>query len=186
MLFLFLAGMLGCVPRYYVPTPADGISIEQKYAVIRTDSLEIAVRPDIYPPSVGGNNGSYFSIWFQIRNIGDKQYQLPQNSFSVLSDGKQYDYIPLQYILADMSTNYLLSQPVSNDFTESPSVFPSELDKQSEQVLNLINSYLSFGSLVRGGRKEGYLYYDREILGDKQILIDVFGRQIEFIWGEGH
>lgn len=169
-----------CSVGYYIPISSDKVTTEDRYAIIRTDSLLIAVRPYYYPDTGNSYSSRFFSIYLQVRNNSSQNRVLSPGSFSILADGRQFDYIPLQLILSSTQSSLFLDQ--GNWFAE-PSLFPDTTDpyeKDREHALELINNYFSFGDLIPGGRKEGFLFYNRDLQNKRQITIDVFGTPVSF------
>lgn len=179
MLLLVLLALSACVPRYYVPVPGNGISKEEQYAVLRTDSLMVAVRSQAYP---GGNDFSnrFFCIRVVVRNLGTGVNKLGTNNFSILAKGRQYDYIPLQYVLSNLQTSYLLE---NGNMIDDPFALQltNEQERQQEYALELMSEYFAFGDLLPGGSKEGYLFYDKKILSSDAFSIDLMGKRVDFV-----
>lgn len=176
-----LLAITACVPRYYVPIPGEGISREEQYAVLRTDSLLVAVRPQAYPGGGSDFANRFFSLRVVVRNLGTSVKQLGQNNFSILAEGRQFDYIPLQYVLSNLQTSYLLENGYVVDDPFETALLPNDQDRQQEYALDLMAEYLSFGDLLPGGRKEGYLFYDDKVGSAESFSIDLMGKRVDFI-----
>ncbi|HRY83522.1 MAG TPA: hypothetical protein P5533_02695 [Candidatus Cloacimonadota bacterium] len=177
--FLFL--LTACVPRYYLPVPGDGISREDQYAVMRTDSLLVAVRPQAYPGAGNDFANRFFSLKVLVRNSGSLVKQINPNNLSILAKGRQYDYIPLQYVLANLQTSYLLEGGNVMEDPFAPQLLPNDQVRQQEYALELTGEYFSFGDILPGGRKEGYLFYDKKIGSSATFSVDILGRRVDFI-----
>lgn len=184
ILLILLIGISGCAQRYYIPVPAQGVSSEGKYAVIRTDSLIIAVRPNVYPNLSSDFTSNYFSVWYQVRNAGEAARNLPKESLSVIADGRQYDYVPMELVLAGFYAGAIFDRKDEGNVGFDDLLLPLKPLKDTEQSIYLVRNYLSLGNLVAGGHKEGYLFYDRNIHGSRNLVIDVFGKMVEFYWGK--
>jgi len=176
-----LLAITACVPRYYVPIPGDGISREEQYAVLRTDSLLVAVRPQAYPGGGGDFANRFFSIRVIVRNLRTRTMHLGSNSFAILAGGRQYDYYPLQFVLTNLQTSYLLENGLMFEDPSEPQLLPSAQDRQQEYALELMAEYMSFGDLLPGGRKEGFLFYDQKLGSTDAFSIDVLGKRVDFI-----
>lgn len=170
-----------CVPKYYVPVPGNGINREEQYAVLRTDSLLVAVRPQAYPGAGNDFAGRFFSLRIVVRNTGTLVKQMNPNNFSILAAGRQYDYYPLQHVLANLQTSDLLENGNVVEDPFNPQLLPNEQDRQQEYALDLMGEYLSFGDILPGGRKEGYLFYDKRVGSARAFSVDLMGRRVEFI-----
>jgi hypothetical protein len=98
----------------------------------------------------------------------------------ILAGAKQYDYIPLDYLLGTVTSRLLLDE-YQSPFSTDSGVQQLNRDKQEEQYLELLSAYFSFGDILPGGMKEGYLFYDRAVGSHKTILIDILGRETVFV-----
>lgn len=169
----------GCVSRPWLPIPGDKIYTEGNYAVIRSDSLLIAVRPQAYPGNVNSVNTNFFTLYIQTRNLSSKPIRMERNSLSILASGRQYDYVPLDYVLGILRTNFLLTD-FQDPFIISAPTQTSNQDKLREDYFELMGNYFSFGDLLPGGMKDGYLFYNRDIHQQKSLHLDLFGQSVEF------
>jgi hypothetical protein len=177
LLLLFMAA--GCAFKQYHPVHGEH-TIENRFAIIRTDSLTIAVRPQPYQGSYKSANNNFFPVYLRIRNTsGVKQHLSPQ-AVMVLSGGKQYDHIPLDYLLSTVTSRILLDD-YQSPFSTDTTIQQLNREKQEEQYYELLAAYFSFGDLLPGGMKEGYLFYDRAVGSSKTIMIDVLGQEAVFV-----
>lgn len=175
-LLLFAAG---CAIKQYHPVPGTH-AIENRFSIIRTDSLTIAVRPQAYVGSFKNANSSFFPVFFRVRNTSVVKQNLSSENFMILAGAKQYDYIPLDYLLGTVTSRLLLDE-YQSPFSTDSGVQQLNRDKQEEQYLELLSAYFSFGDILPGGMKEGYLFYDRAVGSHKTILIDILGRETVFV-----
>jgi len=98
--------------------PAAGVESENLYAIIRTDTLMIVIKPQSYPGSYQEINNHFFSLFIRIKNTSGQRLKLQQGSFSILCQQQQYDPIPLDYILADLERKMMLKE-ISDPFAEN-------------------------------------------------------------------
>jgi hypothetical protein len=78
----------------------------------------------------------------------------------------------------------MMSDPF--EFNPDPTDQQSLIDREEQRrvnLLELINSYFSFGDLLPGGRKEGYLFYNRDLSRAKTFSIDALGQALIFDYG---
>lgn len=169
----------GCASRPWLPVPGEQFYTEGNFAILRSDSLLIAVRPQAYPGNVSSVNANFFTLYIQARNLSAKPIRLERNALSILASGRQYDYVPLDYVLGILRTNYLLSD-YQDPFALTPSTQPSGQEKLREDYFELMSNYFSFGDLLPGGMKDGYLFYNRDIHQQKAIRLDLFGQSVDF------
>ena len=78
--------------------PGEGVVSENNYAIIRTDTLLIIVKPQSYPGSYQEINNRFFPIFISIKNNSRQKIKLQESSFSILCNEKQYDPVPVDYI----------------------------------------------------------------------------------------
>ncbi|MDD3282752.1 MAG: hypothetical protein PHY41_04680, partial [Candidatus Cloacimonetes bacterium] len=77
---------------------------------MRTDSLQVVVRPQSYRGSNRDIGNKFFSMYVMVRNISNGKIRIPRESFSIVSDAKQYDYIPLDFVLGSQQQQLYLDQ----------------------------------------------------------------------------
>ena len=173
---ILLAG--GCVVRPWMPQASEGIAVEDYYAVISTDSLLIAIRPQAYDGDAQTVNANFFTLYLQVRNLSKSTLRLPKQSFGIVADGRQFDPIPLEFVLGSVQTSYKLT-----DFEDpfSPETQTQKVsEKYREDYFELLNRYFSFGDLLPGGSKDGYLFYSSAAGMQGSLEVDVWGRMIGF------
>lgn len=182
-LLVLLVLVSSCAVSYYLPRTGEGVRAENRFAIVRTDSLLVAVRPQVYHNSANYMANSYFSIYLHVRNLSAETKRINPSGFSILAGDRQFDHIPLNLIAGSLQTQ-LLSDPFEfmPDPTDQQSLIDRE-EKKRENLLELINSYFSFGDLLPGGRKEGYLFYSRDLSRAKTLSIDALGRALVFDYG---
>jgi len=145
---------------------------------VRTDSLIVAIRPLSYRSPNNSLNADFFSLFLRVQNISAKSIELPPNSMQILINGKQYSYLPLNYLM--------LSQPYYQyPFWPDPLSPLSEQEKswmqREEDRYALFADAFSFGELLAGARKEGYLFYDDDVSFADSLSVNVFGQQVNFV-----
>lgn len=164
--------------RYFMPS--EGIATEERFAIIRTDSLLIAIRPQSYLGNYQDVNNRFFPVYIRVRNTSTQRFKISEGSFGILASEKQFDPIPLQYILANLRQSILLKD-FDDPFTpQDPN--QSILDKNREQDMyfELLNSAFSYGEILPGGIKEGFLFYNRILGSQVSFSIDALGKPVRF------
>jgi hypothetical protein len=160
--------------------PAAGAESENRYAIIRTDTLMIVIKPQSYPGSYQEINNRFFSLYISIKNKSGQRIKLQQGSFSILCSQKQYDPIPVDYILADLERKMMLKD-ISNPFADNVFSYNiAERDKEQEMYYELVNTAFPWGELLPGGIKDGYLFYNKDIASANNFVIDVLGHSVTF------
>ncbi len=178
LLSLILVG--GCIIKPYLPVPDTAYSVENRYAIVQLDSLQIFVRPQIYSGEAQAVGADFFNLHIRVKNISDKPVTLKDKGFSVIANSRQYDYVPLQVVLGSIQTLYLMSQ-YGDPFSATQSDTQNQnLQQAREQYLELVDNYFSFGGILPGGIKEGYLFFDDNIERYDSFSIDALGTQVIF------
>lgn len=174
--FLLLSG--ACSTAQYYPAP--GTITEDHFALVRADSLLVAVRPQAYQGSYQDLNHRFFPVLLRIKNSSTQKVQVRKGSFAILADGKQFDPIPTELILANMRQNHLL-QTYEDPFTIlEADDFSLTRTSDEDQYYEVLNNSFSFGELLPGGLKEGYLFYHERVSHADSFSIDILGTTVIF------
>jgi len=185
MRFIILIGLAslalfaaGCAAKFWQPETAEGVGSENRYAVINTDSLLIAIRPQVYDGNAQAVNANFFTLHLQVRNLSKATLKLPRQSFGIVAGGRQFDPIPLEFVIGSVQTNYKLTD-FEDPFTTDP-LSEGTTQQYREDYFELLNSYFSFGDLLPGGSKEGYLFYSSAAGSQPAFSVDAWGRMVTF------
>lgn len=167
----------GCAYKAFRPQSGD-YHIEDGFAIVRADSLSIAIRPQSYRGMSDLGTNNYFPIYVQVKNLGKTKKSFPIEAFSIVANKMQYDHIPMDYILGDYQRRLYLSQwdAMQND---SPSLV-DQRQKDVDGYYNLMSAALSFGDILPGATKEGYLFYSPAVRKSESFIVDVFGKEVHF------
>lgn len=168
-----------CSIKQFVPAP--GLLSENRYAIIREDSLIIAVRVQDYSGSNSAINNRFFSVYLRVKNNASTRRSIDSSNFSIIAGEKQFDHIPIEFLLANMRQASLLSSYRDPFNVDNNDNFLREEAKQQELYYELIANAFRFGNILPGGVKEGYLFYNRDIYQTDSFGIDVLGKSIGFI-----
>lgn len=177
-----LLGLNACAMRSWQALSSDASSTERGYAIVASDSLLIAAKPMVYSGNAAKISSNFFTLWVQVRNLSKKTISLNRSSFGIISDGRQYDFVSLEYVLGSLRTGFLLSD-YEDPFTSDPLAqtnIERNNEKYNEAYFEVLNSHFSFGDLLPGGMKEGYLFYNRDIGSSRALSVDVLGTKVEF------
>lgn len=174
--FLLLSGACS-VKQYY---PAPGTITEDRFALVRADSLLVAVRPQAYQGSYQEINSRFFPVLIRIKNSSTQKVQLRKGSFGIIAQGKQFDPIPTELILANMRQNHLL-QTYEDPFTIlEDDDYSLNRTSDEDQYYEVIYNSFSYGELLPGGMKEGYLFYHDRVSQADGFSIDILGTTVSF------
>ncbi len=156
--------------------------MEDGFAIFRSDSLLVAVRPQAYRGSSRDVSSNFFSLYVMVRNISGVTVKLPSSGFSIVASGRQFDYVPLDLILGSYQQNLALEQ-WQDPFNSDP-LLAEIRDKNIDAYYELMASYFSFGDLQPGASKDGYLFYDRAVGRAQGFVFDALGQPIAFTKGK--
>jgi len=174
---LLLLVLAACAMKAWQPVPGD-YHQEEGYIVLRTDSLQIALRPETYRGSRQGQGSEFFAIYLQIKNISGKMLVIPSTAFAIVTEGRQFDHIPLSYVLDDARDRMYFNQ-WQDPFHEPPTVV-DERQKLRDEYYELLANYFSFGELLPSATKQGYLFYPRALGRADSLSIDALGKWVSF------
>ncbi|MDP2173732.1 MAG: hypothetical protein Q8M98_00235 [Candidatus Cloacimonadaceae bacterium] len=174
---ILLFVLSACIVRPYVPVPNPGYGSEDRWAVLLSDSLVIAIRPQAYIGNVQSINSNFFVLFLKVKNISSGTVSLRKSSFNIIVEDKQHDFIPLELVLGSMQSSFFMEN-YQDPFALNP--LPANYDKAREQYFEVLNNYFSFGDILPGGMKEGYLFYNRNIHNFKSFSVDALFTRIHF------
>lgn len=174
---LLVLGLAACAVKAWQPVPGD-YHLEEGYIVLRTDSLQIALRPEGYRGGRQNLRSDFFSIYVQVKNISSKKVEVPSSAFAILNDGRQYDHIPISYILNDARDQIYFEQ-WQDPFREQ-STAAEDRQKLRDEYYELLANSFSFGELLPSATKQGYLFYPRAAGRPDSLSIDALGQWVSF------
>jgi len=174
---LLLVG--ACSVKQFVPAP--GVSTEDKFALLKADSVLVAIRPQAYTGNYQEMNNRFFSVLLRVKNVSATKRRIQKDDFSILAAGKQYDPVPTELILANMRQNHLL-QTYEDPFSIMENDdYSLTSDKQQDQYYEVIANSFSYGDVLPGGIKEGFLFFNPAVANADSINLVVFGKRIGFV-----
>lgn len=170
----------GCLLKPYVPVPGAAYRVEDRYAVVQKDSLLLILRPQSYTGDAQSISSNFFSFYLRVKNVSAVPVSVDPANFSLTAGGRQFDYIPLELVLGSIQTNFspnLFEDPFN---TATPEERDRDLQRAREQYYELMNSYFSFGKILPGGSKEGFLFYNSRAGNSRSIGFDALGTRVVF------
>lgn len=165
MLLLTLTMLVlgGCLVKPWAPTPSGTYSVEDRWAIVDAESLTVFVRPQIYTGNTQGVASNFFTLFVRIKNTSNRTVSLNRSSFGIIANQQQYDPVPLQIVLGSLPGAYLSSYYEDPFSTDQQAALNQSIESAREQYFELLNRYFSFGDILPGGMKEGYLFYNGAI-----------------------
>lgn len=178
--FSLLLLLTACSINKWHPVSKEDYSIDKNWAVLANDSLVIAISPAKFKDTEVELDSRFFSIYIKVRNLSQRNINLWDYGYSIISDGRQYDPIPLEHVLGSLKVNHVLFQAEelfdADPFTQDP----FDTEKYDDAYFAILNSYFNASKLLPGGSKEGYLFYDRAINSKKHLMIELGEVMVEF------
>lgn len=174
---LFSLVLAACAVKAWQPVPGD-YHLEEGYIVFRTDSLQVALRPESYRGSRQNLNSDFFAIYVQVKNISQKKLAIPSTAFAIVAAERQYDHIPLAYILDNVRDQIYYEQ--WQDPFQEPTSAVEERQQLQDEYYELLANYFSFGELLPSATKQGYLFYPRALGRADSLSVDALGQWVSF------
>lgn len=181
LLAVVVLGLGGCLLKPFTPVPSPDYLVEERWAVLDTDSLTLFVRPQVYSGEARSVASNFFTLFLQVKNKSAQTISLSRGRFSVTVDQQQYDHIPLPVVLGSLQSGYYLNQYDDPFEPVTPELQDQTLERARTQYLELVNSYFSFGDVLPGGVKQGYLFYNHRIGRAEGFEFDALGASIQFL-----
>ena len=176
-ILVILLLLAGCAVKRFQPAAGDYL-IEDRFAIVRTDSLIVAIRPQAYRSPNGTLNDKSFSLYLRVQNISQKSITLPENIFPVLVNGRQFSPFPHQWMMiSTKQPTYWSWQDPLNPVQEQEKTWLQREEDRYDMMADAFN----FGEILSGARKEGFLFYQDDISYADSIAVDVFGQRVGFI-----
>lgn len=177
---LVLMLLSACSVNRWHPVSKAEYTTDKNWAVLTNDSLLIAVSPARFKESDVDLDGRFFSIYLKVRNLTQRNINISDYGYAIVSNGRQYDPIPVEHVLGSLRTNLALYQSVELFETLTFSQETTDVEKYDDAYFAILNSYFNASKLLPGGSKEGYLFYDRAISSKKHLMIELGDVMVEF------
>lgn len=181
LLAVAVLGLGGCLLKPFTPVPSPDYTVEERWAVLDTDSLTLFVRPQAYSGDARSVASSFFTLFLQVKNKSAQPLSLSRGDFSVTVNQQQFDHIPLSIVLGSLQSGYYLDQYDDPFEPVTPELQDQALERARTQYFELVNSYFSFGDILPGGMKQGYLFYDHRIGGAQGFEFNALGASIRYL-----
>ena len=169
----------GCLLKPYLPQPAAEYSVEEGWAIIDADSLILFARPQAYSGEVQPVAANFFTLYLRVKNKSPRTLSLPRGGFSI-STQQQHDPVPLSLVLGSLQSGLFLNEPEDPFAPMTAETQDLALERARERYFELMNGYFSFGDILPGGVKEGYLFYNERIDRTDSFVFDALGTRVLF------
>ncbi len=178
-LFLLLVIISSCAINYQ-PVPQPGVLISENYAILKkTDyTLIVEYRYWIKTPQ---NLSDYFTTFYiTVINKSKKVLNIsPADIYLLDENGKQYDVVPIEDIYNLIFTGEENIKLLFDEKDENE--YKNMLYEKQEAKKNIMNYSFSFGKLVKGAKKTGYVFFNKLPADNRKCKIIFKGDAISFI-----
>jgi len=169
--------VFSCSRNYFYAVPSTGMSIENGYLILQTDSLTIAVKPEYPHPPVASSFNAPFSLRIDVKNRKSYPIQFLSSDVYIIASEEQFDPIPFEWILGMLRENELLENYVD------PFSFPVEKSitpQRDDDIYTIINDYFGFGVIAPNTRKSGIIYFSGEINNARSFELMLANKPVLF------
>jgi hypothetical protein len=179
----------------YIPVKSENVIITDDYAVIKTKGWTFAAE-NKYWIKEPQNLTDYFTTFnIQVKNRQNKDMEIKSSDISLLDeDGNQFDVVSLDYIeklLLPKQLEYLVISNIENEenekLTDTQQLFEDQrriLEEWREAKKNLITYSLSFGKIIPGAKKSGFIFFPKLASSNKSCQLVYRNNKIQFVRGD--
>lgn len=157
-----------CASSAFYPLPDSQVMVDDTFAIIRTDSVMVVVRPESAMLDSPAMSQNYFVMHVQIRNLSHKIIPLRNMQVAVVSEGFQFDPLPLSYLLQLLRLDMMVAKPF-DPLDAKPA--PVSIEDHQNAYAALMMNYLVFSDLLPGSAVEGYLYFSNSLKGASRFIL---------------
>ena len=154
--------LAACASSAFFPLPTGQVSVEETFAIIRTDSVMIVVRPESALLDSRTISQNYFSMYVQIKNLSQNTLPFKNMPVAVVAQGMQFDPLSLDYLLQLLRLEMTMTQ-TGDPFNVQPTAV--SLEDRQDAYVSLMSNYLVLTDIIPGSSIEGYLYFSNSLKG---------------------
>ncbi|MBN1327354.1 MAG: hypothetical protein JW996_05330 [Candidatus Cloacimonetes bacterium] len=171
----FLALFAGCSLKY-LPQQAPGISVSNDIAILDMKDFLLLVENKSWNREPE-NLADYFTTFYiSISNKTDAPMTVDAGEINLLDQSEnQYDVIPLNYI-----EQLLLPEELEFSLISDLQNQPLIIEQWREAKQNLITHSFSFGMILPGAKKSGYVFFPK--LNSQNQKCHFFYRNFEIVF----
>lgn len=182
LMLLFSAALIltACAPKVWLPKALPDYSVEEGWAIVKTDSLTLFAK--VKPYSVNSNrlSADFFEVFLRVRNTSGETVPLMRKAFVLRTSQQVLFPLPLQTVAESLNRGTLLEPFAEDFFDEKPRDWEERERMLQEQYLRLADNYFGFGNILPGGSKEGWLFFDLRAGSQNAVILELPGGSVEF------
>ena len=156
--FILFVLLTSCVTNYR-PLPGKHIKVSDKYAIIKTKSYT-AIIDYRYWVKEPQNLSDYFTTFYLtgINNSNKPITIKPSDIYLIDQNGKQYDVVPIEEVYHLLFAGQENMQMIYEQKDETE--YKNMILERQESRKNIMSYSFSFGKLLVGAKKTGYLFFN--------------------------
>jgi hypothetical protein len=176
----------------YIPVKSENVIITDDYAVIKTKAWTFAAENKYWIKEPQNLTDYFTTFYIQVKNRQNKDMEIKSSDISLLDEeGNQFDVVSLDYIeklLLPKQLEYLVIANIESEkLTDTQQLFEDQrriLEEWREAKKNLITYSLSFGKIISGAKKSGFIFFPKLASGNKSCQLVYRNNKIQFRRGD--
>ncbi len=191
LLCLIMVIISSCTIKY-IPVKSENVIITDDYAVIKTKGWTFAAENKYWIKEPQNLTDYFTTFYIQVKNRQNNDFEIQASDISLLDeDGNQFDVVSLDYIeklLLPKQLEYLVIANIESEkLTDTQQLFEDQrriLEEWREAKKNLITYSLSFGKIIPGAKKSGFIFFPKLVSDNKSCQLVYRNNTIQFVRGD--
>lgn len=172
--------LIACAPKVWLPKVLPDYSVEEDWAIVKTDSLTLFAKVKPYSVNANRLSADFFEVFLRVRNTSGETVPLMRKAFALRTSQQVLFPLPLQTVAESLNRGVFLEPFAEDFFDEKPRDWEERERTLQEQYLRLADNYFSFGNILPGGSKEGWLFFDLSAGSQNAVTLELPGGSVEF------
>jgi len=174
-IFLVIS-LAGCTTNY-APQISERVKIVDNYAVIQNEEVLFAVAPQLWTKDPQEVSNYYTTLYLTVKNQTKETITVHPNEIKILDEERnQYDVQSVEKV----SEIFLWNDPFFDRFAPFNDKFEKSLNDRTLARANIYQDAFSFGDIMPGAKKSGYLFFNKLPTKNKQLTVIFDGEEIVF------
>ncbi len=177
--FILLFLLTSCAINYR-PIPSKNIKISQDYAILKTKNYTLIIQYKYWIKTPQNLSDYFTTFYLTLINKSDKPINVePNDIYLIDQNGKQYDIVPIEDIYNLMFSKDTNLQLLFDEKNQQE--YQNLLQERQDAKRNIMNYSFSFGKLMVGAKKTGYIFFNKLPSDNKECKVIFKGHTIKFI-----